>query len=40
MQGYPSIKLIVSGTPIDYDGARTTEAMQTWIQKMISSEVK
>lgn len=37
VQGYPSIKLVVFGNPIDYDGARTTETMQNWIEKMISS---
>ena len=40
VQGYPTIKLIVSGTPIDYEGDRTTDAMQNWIEKMVSSEVK
>ena len=37
VQGYPTIKLIVSGNHIDYDGARTTDAMQNWIEKMISA---
>jgi len=37
VHGYPTIKLIVSGNPIDYDGSRTTDAMKSWIEKMISA---
>jgi protein disulfide-isomerase-like protein len=36
VQGYPTIKLFIEGSPIDYDADRTAEAVITFINKKTS----
>jgi protein disulfide-isomerase A1 len=33
IQGFPTLKFFINGSPIDYSGAREKDAMYNWIQK-------
>lgn len=33
IQGFPTLKFFVNGTPIDFQGGREEEDMYNWIQK-------
>lgn len=39
VEGYPTLKFIVNGFPLDYEGGRDLESMQTWLEKTMNSEI-
>lgn len=39
VEGYPTLKFIVNGYPMDYDGERQFEGMQKWIESAMESEI-
>ena len=40
VQGYPTLKFIVNGYPLDYEGGRDPESMQKWIEETLGAEVE
>jgi protein disulfide-isomerase-like protein len=39
VDGYPTLKLIVQGQPLDYSGERTLSAMQKWLEESLNVEI-
>ena len=40
VDGYPTLKFIAYGQPIDYPGDRTFEAMQKWLEETMTSGIE
>lgn len=39
VEGYPTLKFVVNGHPVDYDGGRDFEGMKKWIDSTMESEI-
>lgn len=40
VEGYPTIKFIANGFPIDYKGGRNSDDMFTWLQSFFTSKIE
>ena len=40
VKGFPTLKLFISGNPIDYTNQRDLDAMDSWLQKKINQSLK
>jgi thioredoxin-like negative regulator of GroEL len=39
VEGYPTLKFIANGFAVDYDGPRTAEGIQSWIEEFLNSKI-
>lgn len=39
VQGYPTLKFVVNGKPLDYNGQRTLEDMQKWLDNTMLAQL-
>ena len=39
VEGYPTLKLVANGFVLDYDGGRTAEEMEKWIEATLKNEI-